>query len=389
MRHLGCDTTRPGWTRRYSYNEESQLQEGKYSNRLSRTSISSNVFKYWYGGRAGSQGNVTAMPELPDMEWDYKNQLCLTSKQIVRKGKPETTWYVYDINGWRVRKVTERQTSTRVDREPSKNDFGTDRLKQSIYVGEFEIFQKYGESGTVVQPQCRKLSDEIVEETTLSVSDGRRIALVQRRTKQKDGHNLPVSTTRYQLSNKIGSVTLDLDETGHIFTYEEYSPFGATTYKAGNVPKRYQYSGKELDETGLYYYGARYYCAVIGRWTSPDPTGVADGVNIYCYTHCNPVSHTDIDGRIDVKMNTGTRYLTPYPETEKALATEVVLKYLLKTRREGPYRSSDDFTVYVTYRPQFSQFHSLVSACPLFPAFTTFPSHAILRLAEREPSPCL
>ena len=52
---------------------------------------------------------MTAMPHLPLMEWDYKDQLEATSQQVVNNGTPETTYYVYDAAGQRVRKVTERQ----------------------------------------------------------------------------------------------------------------------------------------------------------------------------------------------------------------------------------------------------------------------------------------
>jgi len=51
------------------------------------------------------------------------------------------------------------------------------------------------------------------------------------------------------------------------FFYKEYHPFGTTSYRSGRTEtevslKRYKYVGKERDdETGLYYYGARYYAA--------------------------------------------------------------------------------------------------------------------------------
>ncbi|ADN01646.1 RHS repeat-associated core domain-containing protein [Spirochaeta thermophila] len=44
---------------------------------------------------------------------------------------------------------------------------------------------------------------------------------------------------------------------------------------AGRPEVRYRYAGKEWDEeSGLYYFGARYYRAEVGLWLSPDPEGV-------------------------------------------------------------------------------------------------------------------
>jgi RHS repeat-associated protein len=76
----------------------------------------------------------------------------------------------------------------------------------------------------------------------------------------------------------------------------------------------YQYGGKELDEeTGLLYYGARYYNPRTSIWQSPDPAlpeyldvepngGVLSSVNLASYTYANnnPVKVTDPDGRVGV-----------------------------------------------------------------------------------------
>ena len=56
-------------------------------------------------------------------------------------GTPETTYYVYDAAGQRVRKVTERQNGTRKD--------------ERIYLGGFEVYRKYDGSGTGVMLGAR------------------------------------------------------------------------------------------------------------------------------------------------------------------------------------------------------------------------------------------
>ncbi len=61
--------------------------------------------------------------------------------------------------------------------------------------------------------------------------------------------------------------------------------------------RRYRYSGKERDdETGLYYYGARYYAPWLGRWISPDPAGTIDGFNLYQFVLGDPVRFSDPHG---------------------------------------------------------------------------------------------
>ena len=99
---------------------------------------------------------------------------------------------------------------------------------------------------------------------------------------------------RYQYSNHLDSSCLELDDTAKIISYEEYYPYGGTSYQATStitqVPKRYRYIGKERDsENGLDYHGRRYHASWIGRWISADPGGLTDGPNLYWYARCNPI----------------------------------------------------------------------------------------------------
>ena len=96
---------------------------------------------------------------------------------------------------------------------------------------------------------------------------------------------------------------LEVDQGARVISYEEYCPYGGTmayqAVRAGvETPKRYRYTSKERDaETGLCYYNsARYYVPWLARWLSPDPAGLADGVNLYRYVRNNPVRWTDASG---------------------------------------------------------------------------------------------
>jgi RHS repeat-associated protein len=267
------------WTRRYAYCEASLLEPGKLSNRLSETALETHpgapVERYSYD----AHGNMTYMPHLPLMEWNYKDQLSATSRQVVKAGEPETTYYVYDASGQRARKVTESQCGK--------------RSCERFYVGGFEVFRKF--SGGEVA----------MERETLHIMDDRqRIALVETKTIE-DGDAIQAATPkqRYQLANHLGSTSVEVDEAGGLITYEEYSPYGNSTYQAGTRAvdvrrKRYRYIGKERDqENGLYYCTARFYAPWIGRWTSADPKSIDGGLNLYTYAADNPAILGDPSGR--------------------------------------------------------------------------------------------
>jgi RHS repeat-associated protein len=278
MRRRGSDPAHPGWTRAYTYDEASLIEPGKTSNRLSSTQIGSgSVERYVHD----AHGDMTGLPHLPLMRWNYLDRLEATAQQVVNSGSPETTYYVYDAGGQRVRKVTERQATAGAT--PT-------RLKERVYLGGFEIYREYDAGGGVA-----------LERETLAVMDGRqRVALVETRTQGDDG--TPGQLTRYQLGNHLGSASLELDEAGRIISYEEYYPYGSSSYQATDASikaaaKRYRYTGKERDEeTGLYYHGARYYADWLGRWISADPGGLADGLNLYAYVGNKPTRLVDSSG---------------------------------------------------------------------------------------------
>ena len=87
------------------------------------------------------------------------------------------------------------------------------------------------------------------------------------------------------------------DETGVMNTQYNYSPFGETTITGEPSDNPFQYTGRENDNTGLYYYRARYYSPELKRFISEDPIGLAGGdVNLYGYVGNNPVNQTDSMG---------------------------------------------------------------------------------------------
>jgi RHS repeat-associated protein len=253
------------WTRNYQY------EQG--SNRLLLTSNPSGSLTDKYEHDA--HGNIIKMPHLPLMEWDFKDQL-----RSVDLGGGGNAYYTYDSSGQRLRKIWEKSGGA---------------VEERIYLGGYEVFRRRSAGGVELERQ------------TLHIMDvNQRIALVETKTVNDDEILIsPSSLLRYQFDNQLESACLELDDKAAILSYEEYYPYGNTSYQAvrGKVDvtaKRYRYTGHERDEeTHLYYCGARYYAAWLARWASVDP--LADhqdqlGWSPYHAVFNNPVSYTDPQG---------------------------------------------------------------------------------------------
>jgi RHS repeat-associated protein len=268
------------WIRSYDYQEASLLEPATHmSNRLTATAVGNGgvfpeTYTYTDANGADVHGCTTSINAMK-MVWDFKDQL-----QQVDLGGGGAAYYVYDAGGQRVRKVIETQ--------------GGARKEERIYLGGYEIYRKYSGGANV----------ELERETLNVMDDKQRIALVETmRIENGNAINALAPLQRYQLGNHLRSASLELDADGALISYEEYHPYGTTSFQAGRDAaeismKRYRYTGKERDEeSGLYYYGARYYSPWLGRWMSCDPIGIGDGVNVYAYVANRPMNHLDPDGR--------------------------------------------------------------------------------------------
>ena len=261
------------WTRRYEYDESSLVETGRVSNRLTRSTVG-NGFSHSEPHDFDAHGNVTAMPHLTAMGWNYKDQL-----QGVDLGGGGTAFYVYDATGQRFRAVIESQN-------------GTPR-QERIYLGTYEICREYNGAGSV----------QLIRESLLIVDDRRAIATVETKTVVNGSRMAsPVPLQRFNLSNHLGSGCLELDKNAALVSYEEYHPYGTTAFQVGRSGaetnlKRYRYTGKERDEeTGFYYHGARYYPPWLGRWISCDPLGLVDGTCVYAFARNEPTNLVDDTG---------------------------------------------------------------------------------------------
>ncbi len=101
--------------------------------------------------------------------------------------------------------------------------------------------------------------------------------------------------TRYFLADALGSTVALTDSSQAVQATYSYEPYGEVT-ATGSSDNSYQYTGRENDGTGLYYYRARYYSTSLKRFVSEDPMGFAAGLNSYAYVDDDPVSFVDPQG---------------------------------------------------------------------------------------------
>ncbi len=252
------------WTRHYDYAND--------SNRLLRTRLGDdelNAVHYDYDTH-GSMLNLNRTPEEFNLRWDYRDMI-----HQVNLGGGGQAWYNYDAEKQRSLKRIERNGN---------------EIEERLYLGGMEVYRRW-KNGDL---------QEEIETHHLFVGE-QRCLMVEGVLKTES--DLGVKTLyKYQYSNHLGSVGLELDAGAEIISYEEYHPFGTTAYRANNknvrsTRKHYRYTGMERDEeSGLSYHTARYYLPWLGRWGSCDPEGLVDGSNLYRYVRDNPAGLKDTQG---------------------------------------------------------------------------------------------
>ncbi|MGE5329273.1 MAG: SpvB/TcaC N-terminal domain-containing protein [Deltaproteobacteria bacterium] len=257
------------WIRSFSYKAD--------NNHLLSIRTGDVIGEYSYD----SNGNITRMPHLDILEWDYEYRLrAVEPSESNNETELLKEIYVYDYEGERCRKIA---------------IYPENLIKERLYFDGFEIYREIDGEST------------ILERETLHVEDDRRhIAIVETDTIE-NGHEVTdaLPFVRYQLDNQLGTACIELDSSAELISYEEYYPYGSTSYQAirneqGQTPeKRYRFVGKERDsESGFYYIGERYYAPWIIRWTSPDALLEKNyKQSSYVYCNCNPITLIDPDGR--------------------------------------------------------------------------------------------
>jgi RHS repeat-associated protein len=217
----------------YSYNVSNEL-----------TSTSSATYTYDNNGNTTSK---TTSAGTTSYTWDFENRL----SSVTLPGTGGTVNFQYDPFGRRIYKSAPSGTSI------------------YVYDGN-NIIQELGAAGNLLASYTQGLG---VDEP-LAMYQG--------------------LTTDYFQADGLGSITSLTDPTGTVAASYVYDSFGNLTASTGSVINPLQYTGREFDsETGLYYYRARYYDPLTGRFLSEDPLRLGPGSSWYPYVSNNPASAVD------------------------------------------------------------------------------------------------
>ena len=218
-------------------------QAGIFDDNNRQTGFNGGTLSYDANGDLTSDGINTFV-------WNARHQLTQ-----VQQGGVTKLSYAYDALGRRVSKTVETATPT-----------------QYLYDGENTVQEMVG---SVANPILAGLG-----------------------TDERFARN-DVSGRTYFLADMLGSTIGLADISGALRQRYSYDPYGnvTSTDTSSGFTNPYQYTGREADSAGLYYYRTRYYSPGMGRFISEDPIGFAGGqLNFYAYAGSNPVLFRDPNG---------------------------------------------------------------------------------------------
>lgn len=245
------------------------------SNRLTSLTNGAALHQYTFD----ANGNLTRQNGERQHGWDHADRMVGYRVQAGPTTPASTeARYLYGADGMRVKKWARNQGG---------------QVNTTTYIdGAFEHHRQSDASG-------------VRENNTLHVMDNQsRVALLRVGAPLDARDGTP--RVQYHMGDHLGSshvVVGGADAGGNSFVNrEEYFAYGETSF-GSFAKKRYRYSGKERDEeSGLYYYGARYLAPWLARWVSCDPLKIRKpGTPGHCYLSFgnSPIVFFDPDGEED------------------------------------------------------------------------------------------
>jgi len=174
-----------------------------------------------------------------------------------------TTEFFYDGDGGRVKRVSE-----------------IDQGETAVYIG--SLYEKTFFDNPEIPVKIKKHI----------FAGANRIASVEQQGSDTQAY--------FYHSDHLGSSNVITGAGGSQVCRYEYKPFGDISFQDGGYTTDIKYTGKIQDDTGLYYYGARYYDPLIGRFISPDTIVQSpqdpQSLNRYAYCRNNPIKYIDPTG---------------------------------------------------------------------------------------------
>ena len=216
----------------------------------------------------------------------------LTNNRLTRHGD---TTYAYDANGNRNRKTGPQGTTTYT--WDSRN-----RLTGITAPNGSQTTFRYDAFGNLLSQQApgpagdqttRYLTDDLSNVVRQTISTGDSLSILTGRS--IDDH-LAVTdasgTQSFIWRDALNSTIATTDASGAISQTFSYEPYGqSSTPTTTTFP--IQYTGRLPVSDGLYYYRARSYDPIAGRFLSEDPIGLNGGVNLYAYVGNKPLSFNE------------------------------------------------------------------------------------------------
>ncbi|MGS0747489.1 RHS repeat-associated core domain-containing protein [Halpernia sp. GG3] len=243
------------------------------------------------------------MPEhIDQLSYNYTgNQLTLvTDAKNNPSGFParSTSNNVYDSNG-------------NMTQNPSENIYGIVynylNLPNKVSIQAPQILYTYRADGTKVKKFNGYVTTDYLDGFQYTTAVNTSVANLQFIPTAEGYYDFTKNAYIYNYIDHLGNVRLSYTKnssTGVPLTVDQsdYYPFGlkqaSSATSSANTEYNYKYNGKELQETGMYDYGARIYMPDIGRWGVVDP--LAEQYrrwSPYSYAVNNPIRFTDPDGR--------------------------------------------------------------------------------------------
>ncbi|MFZ0819218.1 MAG: RHS repeat-associated core domain-containing protein [Candidatus Acidiferrales bacterium] len=215
------------------------------------TSNSNATYTYDSNGNTTSKTNSSGTT---NYTWDFENRLA----SVALPGTGGTVTFRYDPFGRRIQKVLTQGTST--------------TTTNYAYDGK-NITETTDGSGNVVASYAQ---GEAIDEPLAIQQSG---------------------ATTYYHADGLGSITSLTNAGGALAQTYTYDSFGNLVTSTGSVANPFRYTAREFDqETGLYFYRARYYDSWTGKFLSEDPIGFGGGVDFYRYAASNPIRFADPSG---------------------------------------------------------------------------------------------